>query len=120
MTGQERDVKALREVVAGHFVMWRNLNDLAGPSGEWFCECGLQFGFSDNAIDHQTSAVLASDWLAERDARIKAEALAPFLALAESWECEPPGQHPMQYLHREVCPACSRADEIRDRIGGDQ
>lgn len=33
--------------------------------------------------------------------------------LPEKWECSPPGQAPTQYLHREVCVACSHADQLR-------
>ena len=42
-----------------------------------------------------------------------AEQQATLLALADEWECEPPGQHPYQHFHREACPACSRSDALR-------
>jgi hypothetical protein len=42
----------------------------------------------------------------------RAEALIP------TFECEPPGQHPSQYLHRETCPGCSRADALRAALAG--
>lgn len=55
MTGlEERIYDGLRE----HFVMWRDLTG-DGPPGEWFCSCGLKFGFSDTAIRH-VAGVLAA------------------------------------------------------------
>jgi hypothetical protein len=53
---------AVRDVLGDHFVMWRALHG-DGPVGEWLCQCGLTFGFSDSAIDHvarEVTAVLAA------------------------------------------------------------
>lgn len=52
--------RLVRRALADHFVMWHLFPDAAGPLGEWRCACGLKFGFSDTAIDHQRDAVLAA------------------------------------------------------------
>lgn len=46
---------ALREQLSKHFVMHHDVEGRIG--GEWRCACGLKFGFSDSAIDHQASAI---------------------------------------------------------------
>lgn len=82
-SGSAGDVESIRAVLASHFVMWRDLNDLAGPSGEWFCECGETFGFSDSAIDHVAAFLAAHVARAstagrERVARAVIGALKPY------------------------------------------
>lgn len=52
------DDNPIRAALADHFIMWHELDDLAGPSGEWRCQCGLKFGFSDSAIDHVAREVI--------------------------------------------------------------
>jgi hypothetical protein len=47
----------LRAVLADHFVMWHDFEDPTPIRGEWRCACGLKFGFSDSAIDHQADAL---------------------------------------------------------------
>jgi hypothetical protein len=53
-------------VLAAHFIMWRGL-DGGGPAGEWFCHCGLKFGFSDSAIKHVAAALAAAGLTTEAD-----------------------------------------------------
>lgn len=54
-TLQQRE--AIHSVLSVHFVMW---HDMEGPpGGEWRCQCGLKFGFSDSAIAHQAEMVAA-------------------------------------------------------------
>lgn len=40
--------------------------------------------------------------------------------LAGAWECEPPGRHRDQHLHREACVACSHADALRTALDSHQ
>lgn len=70
--------EGLAEVLREHFVMWHDLpkplsTTLPTPPGEWRCQCGLKFGFSDSAIDHQADAL--ADLLAARVRRVRAEAV---------------------------------------------
>lgn len=51
--------EAVREVLASHFIMWHERPE-GRPLGEWVCDCGKKFGFSDSAIDHQTEALIAA------------------------------------------------------------
>lgn len=46
-----------RRVLSEHFVMWTELDGTDTPPGEWRCQCGAKFGFSDTAIAHQAERI---------------------------------------------------------------
>jgi len=65
MATTDRD--ALAEVLAAH--------EAIGWVDGWTCACGIDVGLPPEHQVHLADAILASDWLAQRDRRVAAEAL---------------------------------------------
>lgn len=53
----DQEKRAVRNALSDHFVMWTPSTVEGGPAGDWICQCGLEFGFSDTAIDHVAEEV---------------------------------------------------------------
>lgn len=77
---------SIEDVLAAHFIMWHDFDDTGRPKGEWVCQCGAKFGFSDSAIAHVADAIRAH--LAEHTDEAAGAAERAF-KLADAWESKP-------------------------------